>query len=267
MASDKTAIGLSGNVLKIIAAITMLIDHVGIILLPELAAFRIIGRISFPIYAYMIAEGCHYTRNKLRYFAGIFLLGVVCQTVYSLQSDDKYLGILITFSVSIIVVYAMQYMKWSFVSERALSERVLSLLLFSSLVVGVYFLNKYLTIDYGFFGCMAPAFAAAFKMPRTSKKESPSFENDEKINTRPKIFAFFGNDFLKDRLVNVISLGICLLFLALNMPGQHQMLALLALPLLLLYSGKRGKLKMKYFFYIFYPLHLAVLEGISMLID
>ena len=42
--------------------------------------------------------------------------------------------------------------------------------------------------------------------------------------------------------------------------------ALLALPILLLYSGKRGKANLKYFFYIFYPVHLAALQGIAMLV-
>ena len=60
-------------------------------------------------------------------------------------------------------------------------------------------------------------------------------------------------------------LGICLSFLIFTM-SEIQAFALLALPLLLLYSGKRGKVKMKYFFYVFYPLHLAALEGIAMIL-
>ena len=39
-----------------------------------------------------------------------------------------------------------------------------------------------------------------------------------------------------------------------------------ALPLLLLYSGKRGKWRMKYFFYVYYPIHLAVIYGISLIL-
>lgn len=47
--------GLSGNQLKLIALICMTIDHVGYILLPRIVALRAIGRLAFPIYAYMIA--------------------------------------------------------------------------------------------------------------------------------------------------------------------------------------------------------------------
>lgn len=46
---------LSGNALKLIAALTMLIDHIGVILLPNVAILRVIGRLAFPIYAFMIA--------------------------------------------------------------------------------------------------------------------------------------------------------------------------------------------------------------------
>lgn len=48
---------LSGNQLKIIAMITMLIDHIGVNLFPSVTILRVIGRLSFPIFAYMIAEG------------------------------------------------------------------------------------------------------------------------------------------------------------------------------------------------------------------
>ena len=53
----------SNNVLKIIACITMLLDHMGFILFPEYPIFRIIGRIAFPIFAFLLAEGCYYTKN------------------------------------------------------------------------------------------------------------------------------------------------------------------------------------------------------------
>ncbi len=263
MASDSATRGFSGNTLKIIAAITMLIDHVGIILLPEFLILRIIGRLSFPIYAYMIAEGCHYTRNKLRYFGGIFILGVICQIAYSIQSGDLYLGILLTFSVSIAVVYVMQYVKRTFLMKESLGKRIFSTLLLIATIVGVYLLNLILTIDYGFFGCMAPAFASAFKMPKVSCEAGDSLEKAQSQNEKNR---FFKKAFLAERLPNVFSLGVCLLLLSFALEEESQFFALFALPLLILYSGSRGKLNMKYFFYVFYPSHLLILHGISFLI-
>ena len=65
--NQKMQFGLNGNTLKIIAAITMLIDHTGFLLFPQSVVLRVIGRLAYPIYAFMIAEGCRHTRNKLRY--------------------------------------------------------------------------------------------------------------------------------------------------------------------------------------------------------
>ena len=90
---------LSGNVLKIIAAISMLIDHVGYMLFPEYKILRIIGRISFPIFAFMIAEGCNYTKNKLRYFIVILSLATVYQIVYFIYDKSIDMGIFVTFSL------------------------------------------------------------------------------------------------------------------------------------------------------------------------
>ena len=74
--------GLSGNALKIIALISMTVDHVGVMLFPNTEIFRIIGRIAMPIFAFMIAEGCYYSKHKLRYFSLVLSIGVICVLVF-----------------------------------------------------------------------------------------------------------------------------------------------------------------------------------------
>ena len=230
---------LSGNALKLIAAVSMVIDHIGLIFFPNLRLLRILGRIAFPIFAFMIAEGCRYTRNRLRYFTGIFGLGAVCQLVYFIAMRSTYFSILITFSLAILVIYA-----WQNVKERRSPGAWLG---FAGAVLGVWLLNAFLTIDYGFAGCMTPLFAALF-MPRRGVEPTP---HEQKLDRLP---------------VHVAMLGLALLWLA-TVSGGNQIWALLALPLLLLYSGERGRLPMKYFFYIFYPAHLVLLNAIDQLIQ
>ena len=80
--NKKLKFGLTNNQLKIIAMISMLIDHVGVVLFPKLKILRIIGRLAFPIFAYMIAEGCQYTRNRFKYLLIIAGMGITYQVVY-----------------------------------------------------------------------------------------------------------------------------------------------------------------------------------------
>ena len=220
---------LNGNHLKLIAVVAMLLDHAGILLFPQVRLFRILGRLAYPIFAFMIAEGCRYTRNKLRYFLMVFGLGAACQIVYYFFSGDTYLNILLTFSLSILLIYALQ-------ASWQAEKRTLWSILFAVGFLGAYGLDRLITIDYGFWGVMVPVFVS---------------------------FAHIRNF---PHWASVLLLGAGLMLLGADLGGiQHY--ALLALPLLLLYSGKRGKWNMKYFFYIFYPVHLAVLQGIAMLLN
>ena len=56
--------GLTNCNLKLIAMIAMAIDHVGAFLMNDNDTMRTIGRLAFPIYAFLIAEGCAHTKNK-----------------------------------------------------------------------------------------------------------------------------------------------------------------------------------------------------------
>ena len=102
---------LSGNALKIIAAVAMVLDHAGLMFFPGNKVLRILGRLAFPIFAFMIAEGCKYTRNRLRYFLQLFILAAVCQIVYFLVDGSMYLSILFTFSSSLLMIFSLQHWK------------------------------------------------------------------------------------------------------------------------------------------------------------
>ena len=238
---------LSGNMLKIIAAVTMLVDHAGILFFPSQNIYRIIGRLAFPIFAYMIAEGCKYTRNKIRYFAMIFGLAAVCQGVYYFFADSLYMCVLVTFSISIVTLFALDnFKRMVFDRECAAVYKLLSAGLFISCIAFAYVANLFLEIDYGFCGCMLPVCAGLLHMPENCS--SPFLKK------------------LDNSFMSTIMLAIGLVPLIIS-AGGIQVYSLLAILPLILYSGKRGKFKMKYFFYIFYPLHLVVLEGIYMLVN
>lgn len=235
----------SGNTLKLIAAVSMLIDHVGVVFFPRAALPRIIGRLAFPMFAFMIAEGCKYTRSRPRYFLTVFALAVLCQTVYFFFDGSTYLSVLVTFSLSILTIYALQFFRGSW-TAGIWELRAASGLILCAMVALVWRLNRVLTIDYGFWGCMLPVFAALFQQRRDSAPDALT----------P----------LDKNWLHVTMLGVGALLLALD-KGGVQIYSLLSLPLLLCYCGRRGKWNLKYFFYLFYPLHLALLEGLWLLLQ
>ena len=224
--------GLNNNQLKIIAMISMLIDHLGLIIFPTKAIFRIIGRISFPIYAFLISEGCRHTKNRKKYLGIIAAMGIVFQIFFLVFMNDLYQGILITFSLSISLIYSID----SFIKNKSISNRLLmSLIIASILVIAMVFpkiFGKYgFALDYRIWGVALPVLMYYTK-GHTSK-------------------IIFCTAFLTVMAFNSYDI---------------QWWALLSIPCLALYNGERGKAKMKYFFYIFYPLHLVIIYVIALLI-
>ena len=221
---------MSAFVLKLLAAACMLIDHAGILLFPSQTWMRAVGRLAFPIFAYFIGEGFYYTKNRLKYFLRIFLLGVVFQILYAVAGYSFMLGILITFSLSLCLMELLTRAQKGF-SEG--EDGPAWLIAFTMAVVAVGFLCHHVTVDYGFFGILLPVWMVPFR-----KKSH-------------RLAAF-----------SVGLVAVCVYY-AYPTFWDLQNLCLLALPLLLLYNGKPGKYRLKWFFYIFYPAHLAVLWGIE----
>lgn len=235
----------NANALKFLAAAFMLVDHIGCIFFPQELLWRIVGRLSMPIFAFALSEGCHYTKNKTKHFFLLFALAVFCQIVYYFfDNGNLYMSILITFSLSVLTIYALQFFKKTIFDENTDGlDKGLSFILFATVIFCDYALCKILTIDYGFWGIMLPVFASIF-----------DFRGIRAPHLLQKL------DCLPAR---VFALSIGMIFVAFSF-DPIQFYSFFAIPILLLYNGEKGKWKTKYFFYIFYPLHLALLQGIFM---
>jgi hypothetical protein len=74
----------SRELLKVTAIVTMTFDHIGVIFYPTELSFRIVGRLAFPIFAYLLALGVGNTRNVKSHFLRLFFFGIISQTPYFL---------------------------------------------------------------------------------------------------------------------------------------------------------------------------------------
>lgn len=220
--------GLSGNQLKLLAALTMTVDHIGEVLFPTVILLRIIGRLAFPIFAYMIAEGCTHTRNMPRYFGRVAALAVFCQIVYAFAEGRPNFSVLVTFSVSIALIWIIRS-AWG--KPNGLVWIGFALFVAWVFCSGITLLKPEFLVDYGFFGALLPVLIC----------------------------------FPKKRYHKFLAAAAGLTFLCLEL-GGIQWWSLFSLLPLALYSGERGKWRIPAFFYLYYPLHLAVIWGIGMLL-
>ena len=254
---EKRVAVLPANVLKIIASVSMFIDHFGLIFFPTEFVFRMLGRLAFPIFAFFIAEGCHYSKRKVRRFLLIFSLGSIYLIVFKILDGIFYGNIFLTFSVSILMIYALDFLKKAIFGGGGALISILAVIITAAVFVGAYFLMEQMTFDYGFIGALVPVAVSIFDF-----KDLPV----------PKALRVL--DCRIGRIVT-FTLGLLALFLkyehiTVKIFGAdvsiYWMYFLVPL-LLIFYNGKLGKHKMKYFFYTFYPLHLVLLYGAALLIN
>ncbi|TVQ06486.1 MAG: TraX family protein [Leptolyngbya sp. DLM2.Bin27] len=94
--------GLTSYHIKLLAAVTMLLDHVGVVFFPDVVGLRIIGRISFPLFIWLLVQGAAHTRNPGRYGLRLAVLGLVSQPIYQLTFGVTGLNILFELLVGLV---------------------------------------------------------------------------------------------------------------------------------------------------------------------
>ncbi len=98
------------EILKWIAIVTMTIDHVGVVLYPELTILRIIGRLAFPLFCYLLMLGVKNTRNIKNYFIRLFIFALISQVPYHLAFENipfaRLLNNFFTLSLGVIFLHS-----------------------------------------------------------------------------------------------------------------------------------------------------------------
>lgn len=239
---------LSGSTIKILACIFMAFDHVGVIFFPTNDLFRIIGRLAFPLFAYFIAEGCRYSKNKLRRLLTIGIIGTLYVLFYLIYEKEWYCNVFITFTISISLIYLLKWFK-KLVFERGRGIYIaISAFGFVALAAASYFLCEIVYVEYGFEGIMLAVLISLFDF------------KDISVPDRVKL--------LDNHFTGLICMALGLIPLCIDANlGELQLYSFFSVVILLFYNGGVGSKKLKYMFYIFYPAHLVIIEGISILLS
>lgn len=246
--------GLSSAVLKNIAVVTMLIDHIGAVIVIRLLiqkglygavadqeayiawleqsrgmygtymAMRIIGRLAFPIYCFLLVEGFQRTHNVKRYLGRMLLFALISEVPFDLAFSGRlwnmqYQNVFFTLFIGLMVIAGLRLVDQR-LSGPETWRKLAGVGLYAVIIAAGSVLALVLKTDYSFKGILAITVLYLFRSRR-------------KAQIWAGVIAFL----LMDGL---------------------EMIAALSFLLIWFYNGARGR-QNKYFFYFFYPVHLLLL--------
>ena len=108
--------GIPQEGLKLLACVTMLIDHVGAVLLPHVVMLRCIGRLAFPIYCFLLTQGLQHTKKPGRYLLRMGIVMVLSEIPYDLlfcgrlTMDDQ--SVMVTLFLGLCMGFLMRRLMW-----------------------------------------------------------------------------------------------------------------------------------------------------------
>lgn len=215
--------------LKLLAVVTMLINHMGFTLFPHAVWMRAVGRLAFPIFCFLIAEGCAHTHDKKRYAGRLLLFAVLSELPFNLMCSGQWLSwnhqnVLWTLLIGALVCWAMDW-------ARTRPEMWQRLPADAAIAVG-FLLGQVCNTDYGGWGVLL-------------------------------VTLFYLTREVRNRwAIQLVGLALFCWFCS---AWRLEMLAMLSLIPLCLYNGERGfsNKALQYGFYAFYPVHILILSVLA----
>lgn len=271
---NDTGVGkISQDALKLIAMVTMLIDHIGAVviegsILPHVGAqmtvtpqtsltwqdldlyLRIIGRIAFPIFCYLLVMGFMYTRSVKKYALRLFAFALISEVPFDLAFADGltlgYQNVFWTLLIGLLTLIILKETeKFSSIGIRAVA---------GALVIAAGMgAAELLSTDYSYKGVVLIVSLYLFRKRRWLQ-----------CTVTPLLF--LGSFFLE--LLRPAP-GLDGIVIALAAVGNAMMESACVVGfILILFSNGVRRMKLnKYFFYVFYPLHIVILYGIGLVLE
>lgn len=248
-AAGQKKAGISADVLKVIAMVTMAIDHTGAALFPGALFLRVIGRIAFPIYMWLLVMGFIHTSSRKKYMLRMALLAAVSEVPFdlaltgewTLQWQNIYFTLLLCLVLMTLLEKAME-----------IGGRHRRIAMIGAALIAAMLLAERFGFDYG---CTGPVLAAAFYLYfRTGRPD---------LFLGFFLFCFSG--FCKP-LLSGEQLTNAYIWIGRFLNILLECCGVMAIPLIGRYNGVRKWKRGKAFFYLFYPVHLLILYGIRRLL-
>lgn len=237
--ANKKSFGITGSTFKIIACIIMFIDHIGAVIIERYlrtlsgAEFqrvyevdkvvRYVGRLAFPMFCFLLVEGFLHTRSKMKYVSRLFIFCLISEIPFNLAIAGS-------------------------IWDREHQNVLFTLLIGFGVLILIEKLEKRFTNHWlQLTGMVLIAMAGAAL--------ADYFMTDYGASGIITIFAMYilRNDKLQQMLMG------CIVLTAYNSMEWTSLFALIPTKL---YNGQKG-MSVKFLFYLFYPLHLLLLYGIS----
>ena len=230
---------MTSFILKLIGIVSMLFDHSSLSFVGHFSFYNYIGRLAFPIFAFQISQGYLHTKDIKKYLLRLFVFACISQIPFMMFFDsigEKYiLNVIFTVLLGVICIICYDKLKIKFLSF--------------SCIIFLCTIAQLIKVDYGAFGVVSTFLFYFFY----------NLYNRKDISFRKQLFykclmciCFFIITLLY-YLKNIILYPVVVI-------TYIKIIIFTCMPLLfiLMYNGKQGP-KIKYLFYIFYPLHLFLL--------
>ena len=243
--SRKPAGNTATTWLKIIALVFMFIDHAGKMCFPNVPEMRILGRIAFPIYAWCMIVGFHYTRSVPKYLLRILITGLVSQPLYMLALNHtwKQPNIFLTLFLGLCALWGIRekkYLSQIWAPAAAMAAAILA------------------SADYGWRGVLL------FIILYAVQESRPGI-----AAVMVSYFLFWGSSYSITKSLFGLPINMDALPAVLSQPLsaflRMETYALLALPFILIPFKKDLKLP-RWVGYALYPAHLALLYALEQII-
>ena len=220
--------GIPGSTVKLIAMACMFIDHFAVIFLemnhPVLSSFlRSIGRIAFPLFAFLLTEGFLHTHSKVNYCRNLFIMAILSEIPFDLAFHNSVFdpisqNTLFTLTIGLLTIWAISLIEET--TQKKGQKQYFRIPLTLLVTAAGSFAAWLFRSDYEFYGILAIVLLYVLRTRRMA--------------------------------ASVLSCAV------LTLIGPAESFCFFSIPLIMKYNGSRG-LKLKYAFYLFYPFHLLVL--------